>query len=369
MKATNSRDAITEPLISWEQILVSLEDAVITLDQEGKVSFFNEAAEVLTEVPLARALKEPYPCLFRKEPWLVKLLGKSWPPGQESSRGEGELVTRGGQQVPVNVTVSPLRNPRGDFIGSILLMRNLTYRRELEEDLKRADRLALMGTLAAGLAHEIRNPLGGIKGAAQLLRRSLNGDPSLLEYTRIMVREVDRVNELIEQLLALSRPIKLHLVPLNIHAILDDVLMLETHSVRGTKIVVKKQFDPSLPLIRGDRGQLIQVFLNLVQNAFQAMQEPGTVTITTRAETDFHIRGQGTARKKFIWVDIQDEGIGIKKEDLSKIFSPFFTTKNAGTGLGLAVCYRIVKEHGGLIRVQSAEGKGTTFKVSLVVAS
>ncbi|HZD41528.1 MAG TPA: ATP-binding protein, partial [Terriglobales bacterium] len=244
-----------------------------------------------------------------------------------------------------------------------------TYRKELEEDLKRADRLAIMGTLAAGLAHEIRNPLGGIKGAAQLLRRSLSGDPSLVECTRIMVREVDRVNELIEQLLALSRPIKLNLVPLNIHAVLDDVLTLEAHALGEGKVAIKKQFDPSLPLIRGDRSQLTQVFLNLVKNAFQAMKGSGTVTITTRAETDFHIRRSGNARKKVIWVDIQDEGVGIKQEDLSQIFSPFFTTKNNGTGLGLAVSYRIIKEHGGLIRVQSIEGQGTIFKVSLVIAS
>lgn len=369
MKATNSRDATSPPRISWEQILASLEDGVITLDQDGKVSFFNEAAEVLTEVPASRAVREPFARFFRQEPWLVALVKKSWPPRQESSRGEGDFLTRGGRQLPINVTVSPLRDRSGNFIGSILLMRNLTYRRELEEDLKRADRLATMGTLAAGLAHEIRNPLGGIKGAAQLLRRSLDGDPSLLEYISIMVREVDRVNQLIEQLLDLSRPAQLDLVPLNIHEVLDDVLMLEAQAMAGPKISVKKRFDPSLPSIRGDRGQLTQVFLNLVKNAFQAMKGSGTITITTRAETDFHIRGQGPAHNKFIWVDIEDQGVGIKDEDLSQIFAPFFTTKNYGTGLGLAVCYRIIKEHGGLIRVHSVEGKGTTFKVSLVVAN
>ena len=369
MKVTNSYAAPVPSPISWEQVLASLEDGVITLDEEGKVSFFNESAEILTELPASRALGKPFKILFREAPWLVVLVKKSLPPAQESSRGEGDFTTRGGRQVPVSVTVSPLRDTGGNFIGSILLMHNLTYRRELEEDLKRADRLAMMGTLAAGLAHEIRNPLGGIKGAAQLLRRSLDGDPSLLEYIDIMIREVDRVNHLIEQLLDLSRPAKLNLAPLNIHEILDDVLMLEAETSGEAKIHVKKQFDPSLPLIQGDRGQLTQVFLNLLKNAFQAMAGSGTVTITTRAETNFHIRGQGNTQKKFIWVDLEDEGVGMKEEDLSQIFSPFFTTKNYGTGLGLAVCYRIIKEHGGLIRVQSVEGKGTTVKVSLAVAN
>ncbi|HSF56723.1 MAG TPA: ATP-binding protein, partial [Candidatus Binatia bacterium] len=132
---------------------------------------------------------------------------------------------------------------------------------------------------------------------------------------------------------------------------------------------VKKRFDPSLPSIRGDRAQLTQVFLNLVKNAFQAMHQGGVLTVATRLETDFHIRGQGTDRSRWIWVDIEDEGVGIKEENLPHIFSPFFTTKNNGTGLGLAVCDRIVREHSGLLRVESVEGKGTTFRISLVVAN
>jgi two-component system nitrogen regulation sensor histidine kinase GlnL len=225
-----------------------------------------------------------------------------------------------------------------------------------------------MGTLAAGLAHEIRNPLGGIKGAAQLLRRSLDGPSQLREYTDIMIREVDRVNQLIEQLLDLSGPAQLTLAPINIHQLLDDVLLLEGQTVNAENTAIRKIFDPSLPPIRGDRARLTQVFLNIVKNAFQAMERGGTLTITTRLETDFHIREQGTARNRLIWIDIADEGTGIKDEDLPHIFSPFFTTKNNGSGLGLATSYGIVKEHGGLIRVETEEGKGTTFKVSLVVA-
>jgi two-component system nitrogen regulation sensor histidine kinase GlnL len=269
----------------------------------------------------------------------------------------------------VSLTVSPLQDRNASFLGSVLLLHDLSHRREVEEDLKRADRLATLGTLAAGMAHEIRNPLGGIKGAAQLLRRALDRDPSLLEYTEIMIREVDRVNQLIEQLLDLCRPAQLNLVPLNIHEILEAVLLLEVETARERNITIKKRFDPSLPPIRGDRAQLTQVFLNLVKNAFQAMEHTGALTITTRVETDFHIKEQGKRRDQFIWIDIEDQGAGIKEEDLPQIFSPFFTTKNNGTGLGLAVCYRIIKEHGGVIRVESVEGKGTTFRVSLVVAN
>lgn len=368
MKTIKPLSAALERQISWEQILSSVEDGVITLDRSGKVSFFNEAAEMLTDLAASRAMSLSFLRIFRKETWLVELIKKSFPPTQESARGEGDLVSRWGKKVPVGVTVSPLLEPDGSCLGSILLVRNLTHHKELEEDLKRADRLAMVGTLAAGLAHEIRNPLGGIKGAAQLLRRSLNPDSSLLEYTNIMNREVDRVNLLIEQLLDLSRPAKLEIVPINIHQVLEEVLSLELKTEAGPTVYVKKRFDPSLPLIRGDRNRLTQVFLNLVKNGHQAMNGSGTLTITTRLETDRHVRGQGAGRSRFIWVEIADHGIGIKDEDLLHIFSPFFTTKNSGTGLGLAVCYWIIKEHGGIIRVESVEGKGSTFKVSLVVA-
>jgi two-component system nitrogen regulation sensor histidine kinase GlnL len=368
MKPMKAHDPQRAPEISWQQILTSLEDGVMTVDLEGKVAFFNEAAEVLTEISAAQALDQPFVRLFRHEPWLIELLKKSGPPRHESVRGEGNIVTRRGRKLPVSATASPLQNGHGNFLGNILLLRNLTHRKELEEDLKRADRLAMMGTLAAGLAHEIRNPLGGIKGAAQMLRRTIAKDSPLIEYTNIMIREVDRVNQLIEQLLDLSQPVKLNLAPVNIHEVLDEVLLLEDQAVDRQSKRVTKRFDPSLPPIRGDKAQLTQVFLNLIKNAFQAMAEAGTLTITTRVETDFHIRDQSAGRSKLIWVDIEDQGTGIKEKDLPHIFSPYFTTKTNGTGLGLAICYRIIKEHGGLIRVESAEGKGTVFRVSLIVA-
>lgn len=368
MKALSPRKKPAPGQISWEQILTNLEDGVITVDQEGKILFFNEAAEALTEISLSRAAQQPLERLFRREPWLISLVKKTQPPQQESARGEGDFVTRWGRKIPMSLTVSPLQDPQGKYLGSILLFRNIKHRKELEEDLKRADRLALMGTLAAGLAHEIRNPLGGIKGAAQLLRRSIESDSSLCKYTDIMIREVDRVNQLIEQLLDLSRPAQLTLAPINVHRILEEVLLLETQTLGEKAIAVRKNFDPSLPRIKGDRAQLTQVFLNLIRNAFQSMEKAGALTITTRLETDFYVREQGSERNRFIWVDITDEGAGIKEEDLPHIFSPFFTTRTNGTGLGLSICYRIIKEHGGLIRVDSAEGNGTIFKVSLVVA-
>src|SRR5262249_48817843 len=192
MKVLNLHTKQSPSKISWEQILAGLEDAVITVDREGKISYFNEAAEMLTEISASQALQKPLIQLFKREHWLIERFKKSQSLQQESTRGEGDLMTRWGHKVPVSLTVSPLEDGQGNFLGSVLVLRDLKHRKELEEDLKRADRLAMVGTLAAGLAHEIRNPLGGIKGAAQLLKRSLDRDSSLQDFANIMIREVDR---------------------------------------------------------------------------------------------------------------------------------------------------------------------------------
>lgn len=354
--------------ISWQNILTSLEDGVLVIDRAGVVCFVNQAAETLAQLSASQILHRPAAEVFKRNRWIQAMIEKNLASLPASTRAEGELLTPWGREVPVGLALFPLEDETGQTQGLILLLRDLTRRRELEEDLKRSDRLATLGTLAAGLAHEIKNPLAGIRGAAQLLRRALGPDAPLREHTDIVIREVDRIDQLMEQLLNLSRPHALQLRPLNIHEILDQVLLLEEDAREGAPIAVHKHFDPSLPLIRGDRSQLAQLFLNLVKNAVQAMPDGGDLFVTTRMETDFHIREPGKEREKFIWVDIRDTGAGITEENLPHIFSPFFTTKNRGTGLGLAVCHRIVKEHGGMIRVDSRRGEGTTFKVSLPVA-
>src|SRR5690348_3913685 len=288
--------------ISWEQILANLDDGVIALNSQSKIIFFNEASEMLTDISSGTAVDQSFEKIFKREPWLIELVKTTHAPPHKRAGAEGDLVSRWGRRLPVGVTVSPLRDVQGHFIGTILLLRDIKRRKELEEDLKRADRLALMGTLAAGLAHEIRNPLGGIKGAAQLLRRSIESDSSLCKYTDIMIREVDRVNQLIEQLLDLSRPAQLTLAPINVHRILEEVLLLEAQTLGAKAITVRKNFDPSLPSIKGDRAQLTQVFFNLIKNAFQSMDKTGELTLTTRLETDFYVREEG-GRNRFIWVD------------------------------------------------------------------
>ena len=241
--------------------------------------------------------------------------------------------------------------------------------------MQREDRLAQLGVVAAGLAHEIKNPLAGIRGAAQLLQDRVSTDPSAVEYATVMIREIDRLSSLLEQVLRLSAPPRLEFWPVNVHKVLTDVLLLERATApSGVKILT--HFDPSLPDVLGDEAQLAQVFRNLIKNGLQTLadRQNGELRISTRMVTDFHLlrseeKGRhGSARRgRFLVIDFADNGSGIAAEHLSRLFTPFFTTKSQGTGLGLAVSQRIAVQHGGTIRVESTPGQGAIFHVHLPV--
>jgi two-component system nitrogen regulation sensor histidine kinase GlnL len=154
-----------------------------------------------------------------------------------------------------------------------------------------------------------------------------------------------------------------------VHRILNEVLLLERSAADRDRLTVRCIFDPSLPPVWGDEAMLRQVFLNVLKNAIEAMQAAGTLTVTTRVETDFHLRNAGCEQSMLLSVDIEDTGPGIAPEDCERIFTPFFTTKTSGTGLGLAVSQRIVTQHGGLIRIESEPGRGTRVRISLPVVS
>ena len=349
--------------VSWQDVLTSLEDAVMVVDRSRGVSFVNQAAETLTGLSARKLLTRASGDLFRANRWLLDMIDNSLGPNEGTSRAENKFFKPRGRSVPVSALVSPLRDQDGRVAGSVLLLRDRTLRQAMEEDLRRSDRLALLGKLAAALAHEIKNPLGGINGAAQLIRAEVTHDPSLLENTDIMIREVDRVNQLLDQLMDLARPAGLHVEPLNVHELLEHVLGLEVHTAAAAKVSIQRFFDPSLPMIMGDRSRLIQVFLNLAENALQA--RPTCVTVTTHIETDFSLRTGHSSAAKFVSVDFRDDGTGIDEDDLPDIFAPFFTRKRRGTGLGLAICDRTIKEHGGRLGVESQLGEGSVFKVSL----
>lgn len=226
---------------------------------------------------------------------------------------------------------------------------------QTEEQLRRADRLSALGELSAGMAHEIRNPLGAIKGAVEILKDDYQEDEAKYEFIRILLKETDRLNRIVQEFLGFARPKQPELQPADMNEAIESVLSLTTQEARKAGVKVEKRLDPAIGRRNLDAGLLKQAFLNLVLNAIQAMPDGGLLTVESGIK-------DGT-----IEVMISDTGTGIPEENRKKLFSPFFTTKKNGTGLGLAITYRIIENHRGSIDVVSGPGKGTRFTVRIPI--
>lgn len=225
---------------------------------------------------------------------------------------------------------------------------------EQEEMLRRADRLSALGALSAGIAHEIRNPLASIKGTAEILQEDYPPADRKYEFLQILIKEVNRLNKVVENFLSFARPQPPDLGPCEVGAVIKSVLELVKPPAQKAQVHISTSFDGQGTDLIADAEQLKQAFLNIILNALQAMPHGGELKITTRHQNP--------------WVEIyiEDQGIGIPSQELDKIFNPFYTTKGEGTGLGLAITHRIIAEnHGGQIEVESKAGKGTRFVVRL----
>jgi two-component system sensor histidine kinase HydH len=226
---------------------------------------------------------------------------------------------------------------------------------QTEEQLRRADRLSALGELSAGMAHEIRNPLGSIKGAVEILKDDYSPDEAKYEFIGILLKETDRLNRIVQEFLGFARPKLPEFQQADVNEAIESVLTLTAQEARKAGVTVEKRLDSSIGKRSLDAGMLKQAFLNLILNAVQAMPEGGTLTV------------ESALVGRTIVVKISDTGIGIPEENRKKLFSPFFTTKKNGTGLGLAITYRIIENHRGSIDVASEPGKGTTFTVRIPV--
>jgi nitrogen-specific signal transduction histidine kinase len=253
----------------------------------------------------------------------------------------------------------------------VAVLRDLSRLRALEAEVRRGERLAALGQMALALAHEIRNPLGAIRGVAQLLGDELGGAGPFREHVTVVLAEIDRVNRVMEALLDLGRPLTFTFGGVNLHELLDRVTLLAEPAARAHEVQLVRRYDPSLPALWADADRLVQVFQNLVQNGIEAMPGGGRLTLTTRLSLDTVFGGRvdlGAGSRPLVEVQVTDEGEGIPAERLDRVFDPFVTTKPRGLGLGLALAYRIVEEHRGVLRVASTPGKGTTFSCHLPIA-
>lgn len=357
--------ALQEHQAYYEDLLSSLQDGVIILDPAGRVVSLNQAAEELTGFSGSQVAGRPIGEVFPPPSPLSRLVAKTADQGRSYADFDAALTRADGGRLTVSAVASLVSNPHGESRGVVLVLRDLSRVRELEEQVRRSDRLAALGVLAAGVAHEVRNPLVGVRAAAQLMEREATFPPGLREFTGIIIREVDRLNRLVGDLLAFAGHRALRIRPCNVNQVVEEALRLEDTGLQAGGVTVVRRYDPEVPAVAGDSERLLQVFLNLIRNGVEAMAGgAGELQVRTRFE---RVAPQCGGRAAAV-VEIGDRGAGIPPEIKGHLFNPFFTTKDGGTGLGLPISLRIVEEHGGAIEVQSEVGQGSTFRVLLPIA-
>jgi PAS domain S-box-containing protein len=341
-------------------VLDSIPTGVLTLDSEGVVTSLNSAAERLLGVRASMVVGRPLEDALQRAAELA-----AWVRAALRGQGlfqESDLSVSGGEgrRLIVRVSAAELRDESNRSDGLVVLLRDVTEVSRLELQLRRADKLAALGTLAAGVAHEVKNPLHALSLNLHLLVQELGApQPSkgeLEDYLGILRSEIERIHHIVENFLRFSKPSIPEVKPLDLNALVERVLSLVAFEAAGHRVGIQTEFDPELDPIAGDEGQLAQVVLNLVINALQAMPAGGTLTLATR-------RDNGWAQ-----LTVKDTGEGIPREVVPQIFDPYFTTRQGGSGLGLAIAHRIVEGHHGTIDVDTKADLGTTVVVRLPLA-
>ncbi|MBV8454400.1 MAG: PAS domain-containing protein [Deltaproteobacteria bacterium] len=365
--------ALRESNELWREIVDSLTDAIVVVSSDLEVLAVNAAAEtVLGASHIRRSVTDR---LFKHNQWLATMVGRCLASGQSLNYPEASLQLAQREAV-VRAEVSPLMNARGELDGVIILLQDLSYQQGVEPGFRidpNAVRLS-----SAGLAHEVKNPLTGIKGAAELMAALFLADPRARQYCGLILDGVERIASLVEQVLAVSRPLRLKREPINIHQVLHQALrMAGAHPNPPEGVAVEQLFDPSLPEVSGDAAALERVFLNLIRNSLEAVaalpnsvcesvvanggeatpktgvtaQPSRKLRLKTALESQLRMNLHGR-RQQFLRVEVIDSGKGMTPEEIQQIFTPFFTTKASGTGLGLVLSQQIVVQHGGKLWAQ-----------------
>lgn len=350
-------------------LLDSLPVGILATDLAGGLVWWNQAADDL--VGSAMDLREGRSIgdVVQVDFDLPAVVAQVVETGTGYTNQAATLVNRSAQAIDVGIGVAPLFAEGHDLAGTAVLIQDYTGLNRQVERSRHAQRLQDLGEMSAMIAHEVKNPLGAIRGVAQVLAGECNRDDQH-EGLDVILREVDRLTTLLDQVLGVARAELRERAPVNIHRVLDrvvDLLRRELGEQAGQRLAA--EYDPSLPRVGGNEDQLVQVFFNLVKNALEAGPEGTRVTLLTRLSTARMALGSpqpGGAR--MLVVTVIDRGPGIAPEDRSRLFTPFFTTKRHGTGLGLALCARIIEEHGGEIRFPEVRDGGTRVEVFLPFA-
>ena len=329
------------------EVVSHLPVGLIATDRSGRITFFNTTAEKITGLKKSLAQnKRPDTFLPEKMCGLQESLDQ----GKTIIEKEMDCTFTGEDAVPVSVSATHITNDQGDFVGTVLILRDLSELRRLQNEIQRQEKLAAMGGLAAGIAHEVRNPLSSIKALATFFAEQFAEGSEAREAAGVMVLEVDRLNRVITELLEFARPAELNREAIDIGLILSRSIRLVQQDATNKNIDVRLHTENDIDPVWIDPDRLTQCLLNLYINAIQAMGDGGTLTVKCAVD-----------RAKNVSITVSDSGQGITPDHLSKIFDPYYTTKKKGTGLGLAIVHKIIEAHQGHIEVNSTIGEGTSF--------
>jgi PAS domain S-box-containing protein len=348
-----------------EILLQNLTTGVIAADSDGRITVFNNEAEQITGFKskdlLEHSIEDLPPSI--REVVQETLQSKDRPKNRELilDSAEGGVVVRASSSI--------FHGQQGEMLGVLVVLTDITALKRLELQIRRSDRLASLGTLSAGMAHEIKNPLVSIKTFAQLLPERYQDSDFRETFSNLIGHEIDRIDSLVNQLLRFARPAKPLLKPMHVHSVLEKSLQLVGHRLYQKEIKLTRSWQADVDTIRADADQLEQVFLNFFLNAMEAMKRGGEMVVSTEIrpaeEWVAAVTGGNGDVHEVLRVTIRDTGEGIRSEDIPHVFDPFFTTKDYGTGLGLSVVHGIIQEHAGQVEVESELSKGTAFHILL----
>ncbi len=344
-----------------ESLIQSISSGLILVDTKERITYFNKAAGKILGYPKEEVIGKPFSIFSLKEK--KQTMPTPFKNHYEmDSRREGVIVRKDKVKIPIGFNITDHLDSRGGKIGKIISFRNMTNVLKLQEEILRMDRLVSLGELSSGIAHEIRNPLAGIKTTAQALGEEMEQDDPKREYLNRITKEIDRLNGLLKTFFSFAKPQKLNPVVCNIRDIVNEIIPLLIKDIANRGINFTEEYARDLPKVRVDFSQMHQVFLNLFLNAIQAMPNGGELKIKTEPIALAPLVNPG---KDYVRISISDTGKGIPTNGMNKIFDPFFTTRSKGIGLGLSITYQIIKKHGGSIKVESKMDKGTTFILTL----
>ena len=349
-----------------DSIVNSMTSGIVTVNLEGRVVTLNPAAELLTGYFAGEASGRYCTEVFGQTPEIGEILMETLTSRAPIGNVPLALRRRNGSALPVELSTAPLKGGDGKELGAVGILRDLTVVRQLESQLRRSDRLAAVGTLAAGLAHEIKNPLMSLRTFISRVPSRFDDEHFRERFQSVVPRELERINQIVERLLELARPPRLSFSLVRLPALLERIVELYEHQIETGGITVVREFARDVPPIQADEEALYRALVNLLANALEAMPQGGRLTLrlgwgeggdpAARARRGFNRR---------VKIEVEDSGTGIPASATDRIFNPFFTTKATGTGLGLAITHKIVQEHGGSIDFRSVAGGGTTFRIVL----